>query len=78
LSLDRRPPPASAYRRITRAFAVGRALRLGVNEAPNLIALYARRLHAAHMLILVCKRKLASITEQFIDGIDRATDDALD
>jgi hypothetical protein len=77
-SLDRRPCPAVADRRIACAFALGAVLLLDCDEAPNLIALHAGSLHAAHMLIMIGKRDLASIPKQLIDGIDRAADDALD
>jgi hypothetical protein len=42
-----------------------------MNETPNLIALHPLALHAAHMLVILGKRDLASIAKQLIDGIDR-------
>jgi hypothetical protein len=68
---------AIAYCRVTGPFALGCVLCLGVNEAPDFVALDPLRFHAAHVLIMIGKGHLTSIAEQLVDRINRTPDDTL-
>ena len=78
VGFDRGPGPAIADRRIAGAFAGRRVLLLGVNEAPNLVALDAARLHTAHVLVVVFERSFAGLAQQLVHCVDGAADRPLD